>query len=756
MYWESLPEDVLGVVTQGRTECHYPKTYWDSLPEDVLGVITRRHSGSHYLKTYFYKTLDDKLGYPLMIISIDEHLTHSVPRELVYFPIVVEPLQEDILGVTTLTHTGSYYPKTYWELLPEDVLGVIRRTRSQYPKTYRESLPEDALSYKDLLGALMGKIIDINALSNFYSLLENEGFDKGRIYWVPVKELDVWALDFNNYLSDNDTDKELPNDEILYQGKSKDAKTPSVDPFGIYYILNKKPNNSENKIDDPTFPSGFTPGDMADNHVGTKDDNIDKHMGDIQPNKEGRSGSKSGNNSILPSIGCSGGILCVWDPNMFIKDNVSISDSFVAIRGDFNKVRMKQERFGTVFNALGANAFNQFIDLTSLVDLPIKGYSFTWAHKSASKISKLDRFLVSEGNGTEFLVKERTGHLKHLQDINNRSSLDVAQKAKIRWSIEGNENSKYFHGILNKKRSQLAIRGVLIDGDWIDEPAKVKNEFLSHFTNRFSNPVSLKILLDSQMLHTLASEQVDDLERNVTSGEIKRAVWDCGTNKSSDPDGFSFDFIRRYWKIIDKDMVKEVEEFFDSSYFPPGCNALFSSLLFQAGRFSMAFDSVRRDFLDDTLVKFGFGSKWRGWIQGSLNSAKGSILVNGSPTPEFKFHKGIRIDNSLTLSHLFYVDDAVFIGKWDRSNLITNTNMLKCFFMVSGLKINIHKSKLMGIDVPHEEVISAANLIGCSTLSRPFNYLRVKVGCSSSRIKKKWVVVTIHASRRMYGLMIAP
>nr|GFC23262.1 hypothetical protein [Tanacetum cinerariifolium] len=35
------------------------------------------------------KALDDKLGYYLMIISRDEHLTHSVPRELVYIPVVV-------------------------------------------------------------------------------------------------------------------------------------------------------------------------------------------------------------------------------------------------------------------------------------------------------------------------------------------------------------------------------------------------------------------------------------------------------------------------------------------------------------------------------------------------------------------------------------------------------------------------------------------------------------------------------------------
>ncbi|GJR45485.1 RNA-directed DNA polymerase, eukaryota, reverse transcriptase zinc-binding domain protein [Tanacetum coccineum] len=37
---------------------------------------------------------------------------------------------------------------------------------------------------------------------------------------------------------------------------------------------------------------------------------------------------------------------------------------------------------------------------------------------------------------------------------------------------------------------------------------------------------------------------------------------------------------------------------------------------------------------------------------------------------------GIRIDESLTLSHLFYADDVVFIGKWDKTNVITIVNML--------------------------------------------------------------------------------
>ncbi|GKA05709.1 RNA-directed DNA polymerase, eukaryota [Tanacetum coccineum] len=43
----------------------------------------------------------------------------------------------------------------------------------------------------------------------------------------------------------------------------------------------------------------------------------------------------------------------------------------------------------------------------------------------------------------------------------------------------------------------------------------------------------------------------------------------------------------------------------------------------------------------------------------------------------------------------------------------------------------------MGIGVSNEEVLAAANIIGCSTFSTPFSYLGVKVGMSPSR-RKAW------------------
>nr|GFA75646.1 RNA-directed DNA polymerase, eukaryota, reverse transcriptase zinc-binding domain protein [Tanacetum cinerariifolium] len=55
--------------------------------------------------------------------------------------------------------------------------------------------------------------------------------------------------------------------------------------------------------------------------------------------------------------------------------------------------------------------------------------------------------------------------------------------------------------------------------------------------------------------------------------------------------------------------------------------------------FEKAYDSVRWDFINDILRRFGFGEKWCKWIQSCLYSSRGSALVNGTPTKKFQFHK---------------------------------------------------------------------------------------------------------------------
>ncbi|GJQ94395.1 RNA-directed DNA polymerase, eukaryota, reverse transcriptase zinc-binding domain protein [Tanacetum coccineum] len=97
---------------------------------------------------------------------------------------------------------------------------------------------------------------------------------------------------------------------------------------------------------------------------------------------------------------------------------------------------------------------------------------------------------------------------------------------------------------------------------------------------------------------------------------------------------------------------------------------------------------------------------------------------------------------------MFYADDAVFVGEWNHTNIITIVRVLKCFYMASGLKINLSKSKLSGIGVSKREVDEAAAIVGCSTLSFPFQYLGVKIGAPMSRIKS-WNEVIEKVSSRL-------
>nr|GFA15226.1 RNA-directed DNA polymerase, eukaryota [Tanacetum cinerariifolium] len=113
-----------------------------------------------------------------------------------------------------------------------------------------------------------------------------------------------------------------------------------------------------------------------------------------------------------------------------------------------------------------------------------------------------------------------------------------------------------------------------------------------------------------------------------------------------------------------------------------------------------------------------------------------SLHLSFSRAVEAGIFTSIKIDSSLTLSHLFYADDAVFTGEWSNGNLIGIMNILRCFSFLSGMSINIQKSHLLGIGVSDVSVFEAANQIGCSVMKAPFRYLGIMVGGNMSLVKE--------------------
>nr|GFC09752.1 RNA-directed DNA polymerase, eukaryota, reverse transcriptase zinc-binding domain protein [Tanacetum cinerariifolium] len=123
---------------------------------------------------------------------------------------------------------------------------------------------------------------------------------------------------------------------------------------------------------------------------------------------------------------------------------------------------------------------------------------------------------------------------------------------------------------------------------------------------------------------------------------------------------------------------------------------------------------------------------------------------------------GIKINSSMTLSHMFYADDAIFMGQWSKRNIDTLMYTLKCFERASSLSINFSKSKFMGLAVSIEKVEEVTRHIGCGTLNTSFSFLGSKVGGCMSRIKSwdeaidkmvnrhsKWKIKTLSIGGRL-------
>nr|GFB36247.1 RNA-directed DNA polymerase, eukaryota, reverse transcriptase zinc-binding domain protein [Tanacetum cinerariifolium] len=306
------------------------------------------------------------------------------------------------------------------------------------------------------------------------------------------------------------------------------------------------------------------------------------------------------------------------------------------------------------------------------------------------KIMDFDANIASRSS--DFIIdSQRAFWINRLRDIELKENTDASQKAKIRWDIEADENSNFFHAIVNQKRRYLSVKGIKVEGIWIEDPKDIKDAFLSFFEKKFHKFDVVKIVNRSPFYKSITSYQNIYLASPFSESEIKEAIWYCGSDKSPGPDGFTFAFYKEFWNVVKSDVFAFVRHFFSAA-------------------------------MEGLHV--------------AIEDAMSAGLYNG-----------FRI-NTLNLFHLFFIDDALFIGEWSNTNIKSLVSILDCFHQVYGLKINFNKSNLFGVGVPFAEVVSLASIIGCNALSTPFNYLGLPIDCNMALVKS-WDPIIDKFSKRL-------
>ncbi|GKB74977.1 putative RNA-directed DNA polymerase, eukaryota, reverse transcriptase zinc-binding domain protein [Tanacetum coccineum] len=133
--------------------------------------------------------------------------------------------------------------------------------------------------------------------------------------------------------------------------------------------------------------------------------------------------------------------------------------------------------------------------------------------------------------------------------------------------------------------------------------------------------------------------------------------------------------------------------------------------------FEKAFDSLRGSRQGDPLYPFLF-----------ILAMEGLHMLTHKAEAMCIF-KGVILGNdNMRISHLIYADDVIFIGDWSYFNAHNLLCMLRCFYLISSLEINVNKSNILGLGVPETIVSNMDYSIGCRAASFPMKYLGVPVG----------------------------
>ncbi|GJX52074.1 RNA-directed DNA polymerase, eukaryota, reverse transcriptase zinc-binding domain protein [Tanacetum coccineum] len=444
--------------------------------------------------------------------------------------------------------------------------------------------------------------------------------------------------------------------------------------------------------------------------------------------------------------GLSGGIVSMWDPAVFTKENIWCNDNYVIVQGkwlnithsyymvnvygpqdpiakatmwnnlitfiqqhheryvvfgDLNEVRDESKRFGTNFPRSKAHLFNSFVDDSGLKEMVMGGKLFTWMNKSGTKMSKLDRFLLSEevlddnpdlkaiildrlwldhshillhiqkteygptpfkifhswfqrkdvdvvvkqafvdssqvptdtreairllhdidrkidSSMTSNLDKEtRLQLLQEIYNIDRLESMNLLQKARIKWDVEGDENINFLHVMIKQQQRRQAIQGIMLDGMWCSDPVQVKDAFLAFYKDKFECHVPQVTCTDHSSFSTLSDSDRSELERGVSIEEIRKA----------------------------DDVESFVSDCFATSRLPPCTNSSFIALI----------------------------------PKECLRSACTSVLLNGSPTSEFSIKTGLRQGDPLSPFLFVLIMEGLHVAIRDatQANLIKGVSVDK-------------------------------------------------------------------------------
>ncbi|RVX23461.1 Transposon TX1 uncharacterized 149 kDa protein [Vitis vinifera] len=323
------------------------------------------------------------------------------------------------------------------------------------------------------------------------------------------------------------------------------------------------------------------------------------------------------------------------------------------------------------------------------------------------EIANID-VIEQEGVLSFDLSAQRVERKWELEELILREEIHWRQKAKVKWVKDGDCNSKLFHKVANGRRNKNFIKFLENErGLVLDNSESIIEEILLYFKKLYSSPPGESWRVEGIDWSPISEESASRLDSPFSEEEIFNAIFQLDRDKAPTPDGFTITVFQACWDVIKDDLVRVFAEFRSSRIINQNTNASFIVLLPKKNR-SKKISDFRPISLITCLYKViakVLSGRLRGVLHETIHSTQVSyaILVNGNAKGWVKAFRGLRQGDPLS-PFLFTIvadmlNDTIFFANSCVEELQTLESLLLVFGQISGLKVNLDKSNLFGINL---------------------------------------------------------
>ncbi|KAK2665895.1 hypothetical protein Ddye_004469 [Dipteronia dyeriana] len=243
------------------------------------------------------------------------------------------------------------------------------------------------------------------------------------------------------------------------------------------------------------------------------------------------------------------------------------------------------------------------------------------------RLARIDGNAARDG-WSDLLRQERLKMLVEYWKVIYEEEQEWRQKSRIKWLIEGDRNSRFYHSVASGRRRNNLIDDIAFDRVNISNPEEIMKGVADFFDAQYKNVQWLcQCIKDLPLKKCLAADR-DFLKENFILEEVRNALSNCDGNKAPGLDSFNLNFIKNNWDVRKSDFMAFIKDFHRDSSVVKGINRIFIAFIPKCIK-----PHVRGDGFREELCQ------WMGYCVSSSNL---SVLVNGSLTRQFGIERGLQ------------------------------------------------------------------------------------------------------------------